>query len=1017
MTGRSALAGPVLFFTPEGGLEPHFAAQCLVARTLKERGHDVLFARCDRVFTGCPVHDSHGLTYPADPGRREEVCRRCREGADRMLREYGLEGVELEPLMAAGVAETVDKLIAAAPDDMAGFHHEDLPFGRVALADTILATRVCERTSIDGRVRGTWLRHLRNALTSYELVKRIGRDIGASRLLVFNNYALFVGARLAARSLGIPSLNLTLGGVVDRRRYILLHKNSESYVYLGWKNWPRWRDLALDEDRIAYSTGDLLKILRGVYTRSFARGRSAERTGVHERLGLDPGRRLLVAYTSSLDEMMSMQLCSDGMGDSFSLPAPPFPDQAEWIAALAKHVAARDDLQLVVRVHPREGTGTFEGREGTQHLARLRERFGALPPRVHFVWPRDPVSTYDLGEAADAVLVSWSSVGMEMARLGVPVLATTTGIGGFPQDDFVEWSPTPEGYFQKLEEILARKPELPTLLRAYRAHHLFNIALDLGDVVPHYEYPGLPPFRLPREATAIEEIIVGGREPVEIQYERLSALQGPDTVGAEPEILKRHLRLLVRFLLTGTYRPEDFTLVHAAWDGSPESWIERLGSAPLLRGVEVLLERTDRTAVYLDAEGATERFSPMALRLAAVSAQLRDSGLPGELPGLRAALAESAAPKAPGSPATPGTRPLRILLAVSYYEEYLRSFYRNRPGLSRASFREQSAALEADHFAWPAGLARHMRGEEGFEAEVVVTNAESLQRAWAAENGAGDYPWNAWREEILAERVRRFRPDVLWIFPFDLLGEGFLRRVRPYAGKILMWMGSPLHERIEARGIAALLTENPATLSAMHSEFGKVVVTTPGFGAAEILSALGRVEKKHAITFAGGLSPLHRRRAALIAWLLEQGFDIRLHGYAVADPGDPEYTRALERIRGVLRPPLFGLDYYRFLAESSVTLDFHGDCAAGNAGNYRLFEATGMGACVLTEEAPNLGTLFEPGAEVLTFRDREDLASTLEGLLAAPEKARRIAAAGQARTLSAHDFRAMVRKIRTAWEG
>ena len=33
----------ILFFSPEAGVRAHFAAQCVVARTLQELGHRVLF--------------------------------------------------------------------------------------------------------------------------------------------------------------------------------------------------------------------------------------------------------------------------------------------------------------------------------------------------------------------------------------------------------------------------------------------------------------------------------------------------------------------------------------------------------------------------------------------------------------------------------------------------------------------------------------------------------------------------------------------------------------------------------------------------------------------------------------------------------------------------------------------------------------------------------------------------------------------------------------------------------------
>src|SRR5205807_8907478 len=102
-----------------------------------------------------------------------------------------------------------------------------------------------------------------------------------------------------------------------------------------------------------------------------------------------------------------------------------------------EYVESHDDLQLAVRIHPREGPNKREG--GTsQHLQKLRREFGAYQhARVRIIWPEDKTSSYDLGEAADLALVSWSSIGLELARLGVPVLTSTRGIGFLPEGDFL----------------------------------------------------------------------------------------------------------------------------------------------------------------------------------------------------------------------------------------------------------------------------------------------------------------------------------------------------------------------------------------------------------------------------------------------------------------------------------------------------------------------------------------------------------------------------------------------------
>jgi spore maturation protein CgeB len=95
---------------------------------------------------------------------------------------------------------------------------------------------------------------------------------------------------------------------------------------------------------------------------------------------------------------------------------------------------------------------------------------------------------------------------------------------------------------------------------------------------------------------------------------------------------------------------------------------------------------------------------------------------------------------------------------------------------------------------------------------------------------------------------------------------------------------------------------------------------------------------------------------------------------------------------------------YAVLARSRLTLNTHGIVSGSDANNLRLFEATGMGALLVTDHRRNLGELFDAGTEVVTYRDPGEAAAVVNYYLDHPLEAARIAAAGQARTLREHTW-------------
>ncbi len=68
----------------------------------------------------------------------------------------------------------------------------------------------------------------------------------------------------------------------------------------------------------------------------------------------------------------------------------------------------------------------------------------------------------------------------------------------------------------------------------------------------------------------------------------------------------------------------------------------------------------------------------------------------------------------------------------------------------------------------------------------------------------------------------------------------------------------------------------------------------------------------------------------------------------------------------------------------------------------RLYEATGVGTCLLTDWKENLSELFDPGREVVTYKNTDEAIEKVRYLLDHESERTAIAAAGQRRTLRDH---------------
>ncbi|MDP7076744.1 MAG: glycosyltransferase, partial [Desulfobacterales bacterium] len=100
--------------------------------------------------------------------------------------------------------------------------------------------------------------------------------------------------------------------------------------------------------------------------------------------------------------------------------------------------------------------------------------------------------------------------------------------------------------------------------------------------------------------------------------------------------------------------------------------------------------------------------------------------------------------------------------------------------------------------------------------------------------------------------------------------------------------------------------------------------------------------------------------------------------------------------------PVAGMDMYNLLHESRITFNKRADPALGYVGNMRMFEATGVGTCLLTDTGQNMPDLFEEDKEVVTYSSIDEAVEKVNYLLNHPDESKEIARAGQIRTLKDH---------------
>jgi spore maturation protein CgeB len=392
---------------------------------------------------------------------------------------------------------------------------------------------------------------------------------------------------------------------------------------------------------------------------------------------------------------------------------------------------------------------------------------------------------------------------------------------------------------------------------------------------------------------------------------------------------------------------------------------------------------------------------------------------------------------------------MRILVLNADYPRFLAWFYRRQHGVENASYAEQMAARNASLFGVADFYSRNFAAL-GHQAAEIHVNNPWLQAAWAREHGmafeAPELPGGTGRrelpgwlqraakpfkpllrplarrvglsprldaraEKILLAQIEEFRPDLVINQDIFYVDTGLMRRIKNIGNPILIGQVGIEPSRGEDWSVYDLMiSQLPATVRSLRAFGVRAEVNHLAFEPA-ILDALPQASAPDIdVSFVGTVSVDHRQRIALLE-AVAMRYDLKLWG------NRPQTLPASSPLHRCFQGEVWGADMYQVLRRSRITLNSHIDLAGREAGNMRLFEATGVGAFLLTDFKDNLDTLFAPDKEVAVWRSIEDCLDIIGRIIGNDEGRAAIARAGHARTMAQHTYRHRAAEILGFVEG
>jgi spore maturation protein CgeB len=374
---------------------------------------------------------------------------------------------------------------------------------------------------------------------------------------------------------------------------------------------------------------------------------------------------------------------------------------------------------------------------------------------------------------------------------------------------------------------------------------------------------------------------------------------------------------------------------------------------------------------------------------------------------------------------------MRIAILTTSYPNFLNELYSHNVGLKDHPYDQQMAARNASLFGFADFYSRGFRAH-GHEAREFHLNNPWMQYAWMREQGlptpSAEFLRSdrtpppsllkrllaplrpglgpiarrlrprrlpEWQATILRAQIEAYQPDIILNQEPAAVRSDFLHGLRKPVRRIVGQIASALPDGEDFRAYDLMISSLPNFVRKFRARGVPAALNKLTFEAT-IPRTIGEAKRDIPLSFVGNISLDHGKR---LVWLehLARNTPLRIWGSGI------EQVPHSSPLHACHQGEAWGRAMYEILGRSRVTLNNHIDLAEDDANNLRLYEATGMGAALLTDAKHNLREIFRP-EEVAAYASKEDCVRQIRMLLSDEPRCAAMGNAGQRRTLVDHNY-------------
>jgi hypothetical protein len=395
----------VVSFSPFAFWRLHSLYEVAICHNLKWRGYPVNYVICDGLFSDCDMF------WESTCGPRpDNACTICQSNVKHSLTDLGIQPTPLSKYQQTDHNAIAKEFIEQIKDN----ELLEVLFDGYQISNYIKSSvhshlRINSIDLDNQKHRSTLRSYIYSGIIALVLIRKMLSVEQPSIVLLFNG-------RLAVTRIALE-LCKELG-----IRVVCHERGIETESLLLWENESclslrPYKELAESWRNIPLTATQFARIVQWLDDRQKGKNLNWKAFSVEGSMGevgafinRNPGRKILGLFTSSTDELVAEDEFKSAFGT-----------QQDWIQHNINFARSNPEIVLLIRVHPNSGSKKSNG-VNHDEIIYFNGLKKTLPENVHIVSADNHCSSYALLNNISVGLVYASTIGLEIACRGIPVI-------------------------------------------------------------------------------------------------------------------------------------------------------------------------------------------------------------------------------------------------------------------------------------------------------------------------------------------------------------------------------------------------------------------------------------------------------------------------------------------------------------------------------------------------------------------------------------------------------------------